>query len=175
MLESGDVLNLEPLGTKFIIKKTAAETDGRSFEMEWELDPHTGGTPIHIHPHAIETYEVLDGKFDVYVNGTWKTLSKGDKVVVGKGAPHTFRNGSDEVTRVYNTHQPAMKFDEYFETLNKIVNSGAIKPNQMTLKAMLYLSVLMTSYKNEIQSVNPPHAVMQGLGFIGRMTGHKVA
>jgi len=174
MLKVGDVLDLGPLQTKFIIKKTAAETDGQSFEMEWELGPQTGGTPIHIHPHAIETYEVVQGKLDVYVNGSWKTLSVGEKVAVEKGVPHTFRNASDETTRVYNTHQPAMKFDQFFEDLNKLVNSGVIKSNQMSFKALLYLSVLWTSYKDEVQSVKPPYAIMQVFGLIGRFLGYRV-
>ncbi len=59
MLRSGDVLDLTPVGAIFHIRKTAGETQGGSFEMEWELAPHTGGTPVHIHPHATESYEVL--------------------------------------------------------------------------------------------------------------------
>jgi hypothetical protein len=74
MLQAGDVLDLGPLNTKFTIVKTAADTGGRSFEMEWELGPQTGGTPVHIHPQAVETYEVLQGELDVYIDGTWKTL-----------------------------------------------------------------------------------------------------
>lgn len=174
MLKVGDVLDLGPLGTKFLIKKTAAETNGQSFEMEWELSPQTGGTPVHIHPYAIETYEVLHGKFDVYVKGNWQTLSAGDKVTVEKGVPHTFRNASDQTTQVYNTHQPAMKFDQYFEGLYKLANSGVIKSDQMTFKAILYLSVLMTSFKDEIRSVKPPSAVMQVFGLIGRLLGFRV-
>ena len=100
MLKVGDVLDLGPLGMKFYIKKTAAETNGQSFEMDMELVPQTDAGIIHIHPHAIESYEVLQGKFDVYVNGKWRTLSVGEKAVVDKGVPHTFRNASSETTAV---------------------------------------------------------------------------
>ncbi len=175
MLKVGDVLELGPLDTKFYIKKTAAETNGQSFEMEWELGPQAGlGRIIHIHPHAIETYELLQGKFDVYINGNWRTLSVGEKVAVEKGVPHTFRQGGNETTRVYNTHQPAMRFDQFFEGLYKLTNSGGSKSNQMTFKAILYLSVLYTSYEDEIQSVRPPNAIMQVFGFIGRLLGYKL-
>jgi quercetin dioxygenase-like cupin family protein len=174
MLKVGDVLDLGPLNTKFIIKQTAVETNGQALEMEWELGPQTGGTPVHIHPHAIETYEVLQGQLDVYVGGSWRTLTAGEKVIVEKGVPHTFRNASHEITRVYNTHQPAMKFADYFEGLNEVANSGVISPKGMTLKAILYLSVLMTSYQDEIQSVQPPFVVMQLFAFIGRTLGYRV-
>ena len=174
MLKAGDVLDLGPLRTKFYIRKTAAETNGQSFEMDVELDPQTDAGITHIHPHAIETYEVLQGKFDVYVNGNWKTLSVGEKVAVEKGVPHNFRNGSNETTRVYNTHQPAMKFDQFFEAMSKLSNSGVIKSRQRTIKLILYVSVVWTSYKDEIQSVSPPYAIMQVFGFIGRLLGYKV-
>jgi mannose-6-phosphate isomerase-like protein (cupin superfamily) len=177
MLKVGDVLDLGPLGMKFYIKKTAAETNGQSFEMEMELGPHRRAGIIHIHPHALETYEVLQGKFDVYVNGNWKTLSVGEKAVVDQGVPHTFRNAGNETTRVYNMHQPAMRFDQFFEAMYKLANSGVSSSRQRrprTFKAILYASVLYTSYPDEIQSVRPPNAMMQVFGFVGRLLGYKV-
>lgn len=174
MVRAGDVLDLGPLGTTFHIKKTAVETEGRSLEMEWELAPRTGGTPIHVHPRATESYEVLEGEFDVYVDGAWRTLSAGDRVVVDPGVAHTFRNASDAAVRVYNTHAPAMRFGEYFEGLHRITNSGAISSPRITPKAILYLSVLMTSFKEEIRPVRPPYAAMKALALIGRLLGYRV-
>ena len=55
-----------------------------------------------------------------------------------------------------------------------MTNSDGGKSNKMTLKAILYLSILYTSYKDEIQSVRPPNAIMQVFGFIGRSLGYKV-
>ena len=175
MLKIGDVLDLGPLGARFAIKKTASDTDGESFDMEWELDPKTGGTPVHIHPHATESYEVLEGDFDVFVDGKWQTLSQGESASVEAGIPHTFRNTSSSTTRVYNKHQPAQKFDEYFEGLSMLVERGIITSDQMTPKAILYLAVLMTTYKEEIVSVSPPDVIMKILGFIGRLFGYKIS
>ena len=67
-----------------------------------------------------------------------------------------------------------MEFDQYFEGLNRLANNGVIKSNKMTFKAMLYLSVLMTSYKEEIQSVSPPFAIIQVFGLVGRLLGYSV-
>lgn len=174
MLKAGDVLDLGALGTKFFITKTAAETDGRSFDMEWELAPNTGGTPVHIHPHAVETYEALEGELDLYVNGSWRTLHAGQQLVVRAGVPHTFRNSSDKVTRVLNSHQPALRYGEYFEGLGRIVSRGIISSQKMTLKTILHLAVLMTSYREEIVSVRPPDTVMRLLGRVGRLLGYQV-
>lgn len=175
MPRAGDVLDLTPIGAIFHVKKTEGETQGGSFEMEWELAPRTGGTPVHIHPHATESYEVLEGKLDLYVDGAWKTVSAGEKVSVDPGVAHTFRNASDSPARVYNVHAPAMRFGEYFEALHRVVNSGVVRGGRMTPKAILYLSVLMTSFKDEIRSVSPPHAVMRGFALVGRLLGYRVA
>lgn len=174
MVRAGDVLDLGPLGTTFHIKKTAVETDGRSFEMEWEIGPRTGGTPIHIHPHASESYEVLQGELDVYVDGAWRTLSAGERIVVNPSVPHTFRNASDASARVYNIHAPAMRFGEYFEGLHRFANSGAISSQRITPRAILYLSVLMTSFKEEIRSVSPPFGVMKVFALLAKLLGYRV-
>ena len=174
MPRAGDVLDLSPIGAIFHVTKTAKETQGGSFEMEWELFPKTGGTPVHIHPHATESYVVLAGELDLYVDGTWRRLSAGEAASVDPGIPHTFRNASDAPARVYNTHAPAMRYGEYFEGLHRVVSSGAVSHGRMTLKAILYLSMLMTSFEDEIRSVKPPHAVMRILAVIARSLGYRL-
>lgn len=174
MLQAGDILDLGPIGAKFFIQKTAADTGGRSFEMEWELAPRTGGTPVHIHPSATETYEVLEGKLDVYVDGAWRTLAAGERLGVEPGIPHTFRNSSAEAVRVYNAHEPAMRFSEYFEGLGKLTARGIISGRRMTPKVILHLAMLMTSHEEEILSVKPPHLVMRIFGRMGRLLGYRL-
>lgn len=174
IVEPGDVLDLGPLGAVFEVRRTAAETDGTSFEMEWELAPETGGTPVHVHPHAIETYEVLEGRLDVLVDGTWRTLTKGDTVTVAENVPHTFRNASPAITRVYNTHQPAMRFEEYFEGLARLVERGLVTSSRPGLKAMLHLAIHMTGHPEEIQAVKPPQTVMRMMAAVGKALGYRV-
>ena len=174
MPKAGDVLDLSPIGAVFRVRKTSGETEGRSFEMEWELLPNTGGTPVHIHPHATESYEVLAGELDLYVDGAWRRLSAGESASVDPGVPHTFRNATGETVRVYNTHAPAMRYGEYFEGLHRVVSSGAVPPGRMTVKAILYLSLFMTSFEDEIRSVKPPHIAMKVFARVARTLGYRV-
>lgn len=174
MPRTGDVLDLSPIGAIFHVKKTAEDTHGRSFEMEWELFPNSGGTPVHIHPHATESYEVLAGELDLFVDGAWKRLKAGEVASVAPGVPHTFRNPTGARVQVYNTHAPAMKYGNYFEGLHWVVSSGSIRPGRMTLKAVLYLAMLMTSYQEEIKSVKPPHGMMRLLAFVAKLLGYRV-
>jgi len=170
-------LDMTPVGMIFHIVKTPMETNGETLEMEWELLPGNDGTPVHIHPYAIESYKVLEGQLEVNTNGEWKTLKQGEELTVNKGVPHTFRNPLDTVTRVYNIHSPAMEFYNYFEGLCNIVDklsSGKKEKLKMNLIAVTYLSMLMKKYKEEMVSVNPPGFVISVMNRVGKIMGLKV-
>ena len=159
------------IGMVMTIKKTSKDTNGRSLEMEWTLSPQSGGTPVHIHPHAIETYEILSGELEVLKNNKWITARAGDKITIQKGERHTFRNSTNEFVRVYNTHQPAMRFEDFFKGLHKFANSGLVKNGKMSFRSIVGVSTLWTNYPKEIRSVAPPSFVMHALGALGRLAG----
>ncbi len=141
--------------------------------MEWELDPNTLGAPVHIHPDAIETYAIIEGEMEVYLNNKWINAHKGEKIVVEKGVPHTYKNTTNQVVKLYNTHEPAMQFENFFEGLSKVCDSGVIKNRKMSLSAIISMSVLWTKYPNEIKSVKPPYFVMKIMSWIGKRRGIK--
>jgi Uncharacterized conserved protein, contains double-stranded beta-helix domain len=169
---SGDRLDLSPIGAIFHVLRTGDDTNGEMLEMEWELAPHSSGTPVHVHPQATESYDVIEGRLDVFVDGTWRTLSQGESASVPRGVPHTFRNPDATVTRVRNIHAPAMRFGEYFGTIHRIVESGAVEHDRMTLKAMLYLALVMVRFKPEIISVRPPHFVIVLSAGLAKILGY---
>lgn len=86
MAKRGDRFRM-PDGNTYIVTRSAAETGGESIEMEFILPPKAVAPPPHIHPQQVEEYEVLEGSFDVMVDGHWRTLWR---VGLGsaRGAPH---------------------------------------------------------------------------------------
>lgn len=164
-------LDCTELGMVMTIVKTSKDTDGKSLEMEWTLSPNSGGTPIHIHPTAIETYEILSGELEVFKKDKWITAKVGEKITIEKGEPHTFKNTTDEFVRVYNTHQPAMRFEDFFKGLHKFAKSGLVKNEKMNFKSLVGISTLWTNYSKEIVSVKPPSFIMRVLGAFGRLIG----
>ena len=142
--------------------------------MEWVLVPRSSGTPVHIHPAAVESYQVLEGQLELYVNGKWSKLAVGEKASVSSGVPHTFRNPSDSQTRVLNVHAPALRFEEYFGGIDSVVRSGKVAHDRMSLKSILYLSLLMTSFPNEIRSVRPPHVLMKAVAALAQLLGYRL-
>lgn len=174
MYKTGQVLDLGPLRTKIHIRQTAADTGGRLFETEWELGPQTGGTPVHTHPKALETFAVVQGELEIYMHGAWQTLTAGETAAIEPGVPHTLRNSSAAETRVIMGFQPALHYEEYFHQLAKVVNSGVVQSEDMTFKAMLHLAMLMTSYPDEIRAVKPPAGLMRLFATMGKLLGYRV-
>ncbi len=177
MITTNQTLDMTPIGMVFYIIKTAGDTNGKSLEMEWKLLPNADGTPLHIHPHATESYRVLEGQMEVNVNGQWQLLQQGEELTVAAGTAHTFRNLSDKPARVYNTHSPAMHFAEYFEGLCSVVtklSNGSHQPMKTNFNVATHLSMLMKKYKEEIVSVNPPNFAVSILNIIGKVRGIKV-
>ncbi|MFS8082151.1 MAG: hypothetical protein ACMG51_01760, partial [Ginsengibacter sp.] len=60
MATKNQVLDMTPLGMKFTVLQSGADTSGKSLELNWELLPSCNMIDplVHTHPHAIETYEV---------------------------------------------------------------------------------------------------------------------
>jgi len=176
MATKNQILDMTPVGMKFTVLQAGADTGGRSLDLHWELLPRCNMKDplVHTHPHAIETYEVLDGEMEFFVQDKWLHARKGDKLNVPKGMTHAFRNPTEKIVTVYNTHQPALRMENYFEDVCKVLDKltdSRTKDFRMNLKAMLYMSVLMNNYRNEIIAKDPPDVAIKFLGFISKLIG----
>lgn len=170
------ILDLMPLGMKFTVLKNSADTGGKSLDLHWELMPgcNMKDPLVHTHPNAIETYEILEGEMEFFIKDKWQPAKKGDKLSVPAGVTHAFRNPTSQVVKVYNTHQPALNMEKYFEDVSKVldkVTGNRNKPFKMNLKAKIYLGVLMNNYRKDIIAKNPPDFAVRLLGQIGKLLG----
>jgi len=125
--------------------------------------------PPHVHRHQVEEYEVLEGRFDVVVEGSWRTLGPGERVAVPVGALHTFRNRSGLPVRVRNWHRPAMRFEEFIErTCHTLQSAGVTRKRDPRIA--VYLSMVMLDFD---ETLAPGRArerlAMRALASIGRM------
>jgi mannose-6-phosphate isomerase-like protein (cupin superfamily) len=115
-----------PDGSVYIVRRPAADSDGAFVEMEFVLPPGCVPPPPHVHRHQVEDYEVLEGRFDVVVEGRWRSLGSGESASVPVGALHTFKNRSGETVRVRNWHRPAMRFEEFIERTCRTLQAAGI-------------------------------------------------
>jgi len=138
-----------PDGSVYIVRRPAAETDGESVEMEFVLPSGCVPPPPHIHPHQVEEYEVLEGLFDVVVDGEWRTLARGESATVPVRALHTFRNHSGGVVRVRNWHRPAMGFEDFIERTFRTLQAAGIT-RKRDPRVFLYLSMVMLEFDDTL-------------------------
>jgi mannose-6-phosphate isomerase-like protein (cupin superfamily) len=134
-----------PDGSVYIVRRPAVETDGASVEMEFVLPAGCVPPPPHVHPQQVEEYEVLEGRFDVVVEGKWRTLTPGESATVPIGALHTFRNRSGGVVRVRKWHRPAMRFEDFIERTCETLRVAGVKRTRDP-RIFLYLSMVMLEF-----------------------------
>lgn len=177
MAVKNQILDMSPLGMVFTVVKSKADTDGKSLDLEWEILPGCNMVdPLyHIHPEAIETYHILEGEMEFFIHDRWVRARKGDKLTVDIGVKHAFRNPTDAIVKVYNTHEPALDMEHYFEDVCKVV-ALAKDPKTNTvsmknIKTLLLFGTLMSNYRKEIIAVNPPDFLVRILGRIARVMG----
>lgn len=138
-----------PDGSVYIVRRPAADSEGAFVEMEFVLPSGCVPPPPHVHPHQVEDYEVLEGHFEVVVDGAWRTLGPGESASVPLGALHTFRNRSGNTVRVRNTHRPAMRFEEFIERTCRTLQGAGVK-RKRDPRVALYLSRVMLDFDDTL-------------------------
>jgi quercetin dioxygenase-like cupin family protein len=166
------VLNLRSVfGLQATITTPAVATDGVYFEIDAALEPG-GHTTNHYHPAQEEIFQVLDGALEVFRDGDWHKVPAGESSTVPRGATHAFRNASETPVRFLNTHRPALTFQEFLETVDRLIRAGKIK-GPRDLRLGIYLSMAFVEHRTSVQ-VKPPDVLLRGLAFIGRRLGYRL-
>jgi quercetin dioxygenase-like cupin family protein len=149
---------------------TPAESTGGAYvEMDCTADPGAR-TPIHIHPEADESYQVLSGKLDIFYEGTWRSLEVGESFSVPEGEVHAFRNSTDQPTRFVNRHTPALGFQAFLETVHRLVQQGKVRGTK-DLRSLIHLCMAQNRYRPD-KGVKPPQWSANLLAWIGRRSGY---
>ncbi len=168
MTSIGDRFRM-PDGSVYVVRRPAAETGGEYVEMEFVLPPGCVPPPPHVHRQQVEEYEVLEGQFDVVVDGAWRTLGPGERASVPVGSLHTFRNRSGGLVRVRNWHRPAMRFEDFIERTYKTLSAAGVT-RKRDPRIALYLSMIMLDFDETLAPGRRRERLpMQALARIGRL------
>ncbi|MEM1163903.1 MAG: cupin domain-containing protein [Pseudomonadota bacterium] len=99
------------------VKVSAADTGGQYTLMEDNLKS-TFALGLHMHRYHAETFYILEGDVDFYVDGEWMTATPGTCLHVPPGVPHacTLADGV-EAGRMLMIYQPS-GFDGYLAELS---------------------------------------------------------
>ena len=90
-----------------------------SFSWHATFPPGTF-VPPHIHPTQDEFIYMLEGTFDLYLDGQWVKASAGDLVRMPMGLPHGYYNRTDKPTRALFWVSPSRRLKELFDQLHNL-------------------------------------------------------
>ncbi|MBX3275060.1 MAG: cupin domain-containing protein [Sandaracinaceae bacterium] len=88
-------LAIEAAGEEFVFVQSAHGPEG-TFRFRWTLGPKKKGPPPHLHPHEAETFRVVSGKLQIWLDGVRHDCGPGDEVTAPRGVMHRFFNPGDE-------------------------------------------------------------------------------
>ncbi len=170
---SDRVLDFQPgMAMRWEITRSTADTAGELLETVNWVGPRTGGPPVHVHPTAEESYEVIEGTLEVLIDGQWRTLHAGENATVPPGARHTLKNSSGTPVRLINAHRPALRFEQMLREMHLLISTGRIKrlpPAEP--RSLLYAAMLFANYPEEQHFVKPTQAIFTALARLGRNFG----
>jgi len=159
-LEFGD-------GTAWVFVGSPEDTDRDPLVMEFHMPAGAQAPPPHYHPNGQrETFEVLDGSFELKLDGGWQTVRKGETAVVEPGVIHTFRTTEPVVIR--NVHEPAYSFERYMRRIHAFASERGV--DKLTPVAVLAMARLWSEHPDTIRPGPPPLRIaMPVLATIGRV------
>jgi mannose-6-phosphate isomerase-like protein (cupin superfamily) len=167
------VLDFGGFPGRWEITRSTEETGGELFETRWEIETIPEDGPfVHTHPEAEESYEVVSGVLEVYVDGEWIEVSAGETYIVPPETPHTFKNKTP--VEVINIHKPALEHEAFFRQFHRLVTERGVSLPPEGLSDIILLAMLTTEHEEEIHAVDPPHWAFKLLAGLGRVMRYKL-
>ena len=90
------------------------------------LDPPGTFVPPHIHPTQDEYIYMLEGTFDLYLDGSWTKATVGDLVRMPRGLPHGYYNRQEMPARALFSVSPARRLRELFDQLHNLADPAEV-------------------------------------------------
>jgi quercetin dioxygenase-like cupin family protein len=159
-----------PDGSVYEVTAAAAESDGEFVGMNFVFPPGSTAPPPHVHPSQTEEFELLEGPFELLVEGEWRALRIGERAAVAPGILHTFRNASKEETVVVrNVHRPAGRFEEFIEAVHRLVSTRRIR-GPKDPRILLYLATVLVRYEDTLRTERLRERLpIKALAAVGRL------
>jgi mannose-6-phosphate isomerase-like protein (cupin superfamily) len=114
---------------------TFLENSPARLVFENRIDSGQQPPPLHIHPHQDERFTLLEGAFELVLDGRSQPLQPGQSVLVRKDTAHTFRIPLGSSARLRIEFEPALDTEVVFRTLAHAGRSGRINPLYVALIA----------------------------------------
>lgn len=115
-------LTIHLVGNLLTFRARGADTDG-AFSMIEALTAPGQGSPPH-RQQDTESFLVLDGRYEITIDGVSRICMPGEFVHVRPGEAHAFVNPGDEPARMLIINTPAGLHEGFFEAAGDAVPYG---------------------------------------------------
>jgi quercetin dioxygenase-like cupin family protein len=116
---SGEGRSLNILGHSVTSLLSKAETNGDSYVFAVST-PAGHGIPPHVHEREDEYIYVVEGIFEVFLNGRTHEASAGSLLHFPRYIPHGFRNIGATPGKTIWTVTPGASFEAFFDELDAL-------------------------------------------------------
>jgi quercetin dioxygenase-like cupin family protein len=114
-LKPGEGVNYDWSQDNTFVKVSTADTGGAFCLMEDNLKRQFA-LGLHVHRQHAETFYVLEGNVDFYIDGEWMTATPATTVHIPPGIPHAVVLQDGQLGKMLMIFQPS-GFDQFLELL----------------------------------------------------------
>ena len=173
MAKAGQVLE-EP-GETIEFLATAEDTGGELVRCRVRVKRDRPAPPEHSHPRLEERFLVESGRMGYILGDRRLEAGPGETVVVPAGTNHSFWNAGDDQLSVMSEVRPALRFEDFVETIHVLIRDGHIPAGGRRANPLL-LAVVAQAYRQEwrLTRLRPAaRAMLPALALVGRLAGYR--
>jgi mannose-6-phosphate isomerase-like protein (cupin superfamily) len=137
--------------------------------------PGFEGPPIHLHPHASESFDVIEGTLEIFADGEWSELGEGESSTVPPLVPHTLRNTGERPVRYRGAHIPGLGYERFMNRQLALVKAGKVRsfpPKDPS--SIIHLAMLAHEHSEDVRIVKPPGWLTTPMARLGKLLGFEL-
>lgn len=119
IIPPGDGKPMNVMGHAVTLKLTSRETEGDYYVFE-VVSPAGAGIPPHVHQNEDEVIYVLEGTYEIFLDGQTYQAQTGSWLHFPRTIPHGFQNVGDAPGRTLWTVTPGASFEQFFAELGAL-------------------------------------------------------
>ncbi|KUG07257.1 cupin domain-containing protein [Solirubrum puertoriconensis] len=159
MAYQGQFIENPITGQSIYFLTTTRQSQGAELVIESSYRGHSTEPLPHYHPAQEEYFEVLQGEVTVRLDGELHTLRRGEELRIAPKQVHSMWNNSEARATVRWTTRPALRTEEFLETVFTMAQAGLVTPSGVP--GVLQSSLLAGEFDGEFRLAKPPRWVQK--------------
>ena len=150
---------------------TVVESAADALVVEATYGPGGKPPPKHYHPAQDEHFRVIEGTMTFRIGSVERDVTAGEEIEVPEGVAHQVWNPHDRPATVRWETRPALRTEQWFRGVDRIVRAAGDKT-----PSALAFATLLSEYRDCFRIAVGPDLlvcpVIKVLGTVGRLRGH---